>query len=93
MPECSNVLPWKSMGEVRDDNNFNKMIYLIKSSVENSERRNLIRATWGSIFRCVTSLLNTYLWAMPKKLFLNVKKYFHLFLGIWSLTKFKTYKL
>ena len=51
MPECTNVLPWKSMDEIRDENNFNKMIYLIKSSVENSERRNLIRATWGSIFR------------------------------------------
>ena len=57
MPECTNLLPWKSMGEIRDENNFNKMIFLIKSSVGNFERRNLIRATWGSIFRFVTSLL------------------------------------
>ena len=51
MPECTNLLPWKSMDEIRDENNFNKMIYLIKSSVGNFDRRNLIRATWGSIFR------------------------------------------
>ena len=57
MPECSNVLPWKSLDEIKTTNNFKKMVYFIKSSVGNFERRNLVRSTWGSVYRLVNKVL------------------------------------
>lgn len=51
MPECSTVLPWKSLTEIKGNNNYSKMIYIIKSAAGNIQKRNSIRSTWGSIYK------------------------------------------
>lgn len=60
MPECSTVLPWKSITEIKGNNNYSKMIYIIKSAAGNIQKRNSIRSTWGSIYKLVCLKLFLY---------------------------------
>jgi len=51
MPECSTLLPWKSLREIEGNNNYSKTIYIVKSAAGNIKKRNAIRSTWGSIYK------------------------------------------